>query len=82
MAKMKQGVYVSGASLKQVKNAFDTVTMGKIARGAMIAGGGALIVYVLTFVSGMDFGELTPVIVAICSIAINAVREYMKGIEE
>lgn len=63
----------------QKKNSFDRETMKKIGKGALIAGGGALAVYVLQAIAGMDFGEATPLIVALCGILINAVREYMKG---
>ena len=63
----------------QIANSFDNVTLGKIFRGALIAGGGAFIVYTLQYVSSMDFAEWTPVVVALCSIGINAAKEYSKG---
>lgn len=58
---------------------FDKETVMKIGKGALIAGGGALAVYILQFVAGMDFGEATPIVVAVCGILINAVREWVKG---
>lgn len=64
----------------QKANSFDKETMKKIGRGALIAGGGALMVYLLQSIAGMDFGEASPLIVALCGILINAVREYMKGV--
>lgn len=58
---------------------FDSETIKKIARGALIAGGGAIAVYVLTYISGLDFGASTPIVVAVCSMLLNAVREFVKG---
>lgn len=63
----------------QIKNSFDQETLKKIGRGALIAGGGALIVYLLETISVMDFGEATPMVVALASIIINAIKEYKKG---
>lgn len=58
---------------------FDSATVKKIGKGALIAGGGAIAVYVLTYISGMDFGSSTPIVVAVCSILLNVVREFVKG---
>ena len=59
--------------------AFDSVTLKKIGRGAIIAGLGAFAVYGLEAVMTMDFGEATPMIVALASILLNAVKEFVKG---
>ena len=64
----------------QIKNQFDQETLIKVGKGALIAGGGALVVYLLTWATTLDFGELTPVVVAIAGIVINAIKEYKKGI--
>ena len=58
---------------------FDTVTLKKILRGALIAGGGAFAVAVLQFVSTQDFGAYSAIIGAVCAILINVVREYIAG---
>lgn len=58
---------------------FDKETAKKTARGALIAGGGVAVVYVLEAVAKMDFGSYTPLVAAGCSIIINAVREYVQG---
>lgn len=58
---------------------FDRVTLGKIGRGALIAGAGAAAVYGLEHVLTMDFGNATPLIVALASILLNAVKEFVKG---
>ena len=50
----------------------------KIGRGALIAMGGALCVYLLELLPQVDFGALTPMIVGVASILINALREYLK----
>ena len=65
--------------MEQVACSLDKATLGKIASGALIAGGGALVVYALQAVSAMDLGEATPIVVALCSIIINAVKEFIKG---
>lgn len=58
---------------------FDTVTLKKILRGALIAGGGAFAVAVLQFVSTQDFGAYSAIIGAVCAILINVVKEYIAG---
>ncbi len=63
----------------QTKNRLDKETVMKILRGAAIAGGGAFSVYVLEAISITDFGQFTGIAVAICSILINAIREYKSG---
>lgn len=65
--------------MEQIKNRFDKATLIKIGKGALIAGGGALLVYVLQSLSSMDFGEMTPLITSLCAILINSIREYIKG---
>ena len=50
----------------------------KIAKGAGIAVGGALLTYLAQFISSTDFGIYTPVVVALGGILINAAREWLK----
>jgi len=59
---------------------FDAVTLKKIGTGALIAGGGAILTYIAENMTALDFGSATPLVVAVLSIAINALREYIKGI--
>ena len=66
--------------IMQIQNSFDKVTLIKIGKGALIAGGGALAIYFLQAVVQMDFGTATPLIVALASIAINAIKEYKAGV--
>ena len=63
----------------QIKNSFDTVTIQKVIRGSLIAGGGAFVIYLLTWITTVDLGVYTPMAVAIAGILINAVKEYLKG---
>lgn len=79
----KKGVSLQCFWLKtmntQVKNSFDPVTLKKIGKGALIAMGGALCVYLLDIIPGLDFGSATPAIVGVASIIINSIKEYLKG---
>jgi hypothetical protein len=50
----------------------------KIARGAGIALGGALLTYIASYVAQTDFGPYTPLVVATAGIIINAGREFLK----
>ena len=63
----------------QRKNSLDYITRNKILKGAIIAGGGAFVVAVAQYVSNQDFGQWTPFVVAMCSVIINAVKEYYSG---
>jgi len=58
---------------------FDKETLLKISKGALIAGGAAVIVYALQALSQTDFGSYTPAVVAICGILINVAKEFIKG---
>lgn len=49
----------------------------KILTGAMIAMGGALLTYFAESLKDVDFGQWTPVVTALASIAINAGRQYL-----
>jgi len=50
----------------------------KIAKGAGIAVGGALLTYLSSYISSTDFGVYTPLVVALGGILINASREFLK----
>ena len=51
----------------------------KILVGAGIATGGALLTYLATLIPNINFGEFTPVVVAIFSILINAGRKFLEN---
>lgn len=67
--------------MEQKAFSFDSITQSKIIKGALIAMGGALCTYLLEIIPGIDFGSLTPVVVGMSSILINAVREWIKGVK-
>lgn len=50
-----------------------------IARGAGVAIGSALITYLLELLPSVDFGEMTPMVVAIAGILLNSARKYIGG---
>lgn len=64
---------------EQVALTFDPLTKGKISKGAAIAAGGAALTYLIQSLSGMDYGVYTPMIVALCGVAINTIKEYVTG---
>lgn len=65
--------------MSQIKNSFDQETLVKIGKGALIAGTGAVALYILDAVKDLDLGAFTPLIVAIVPILVNAVKEFTKG---
>lgn len=60
------------------KGKLDKENLVKIGKGAGIAMGGALCVYLLEVIPNLDFGVLTPAVVGIASILINTIRETLK----
>lgn len=51
----------------------------KILVGAGVAMGGALLTYIAELAPNVDFGQYTPVVVAVTSILINAARKWLAG---
>jgi len=51
----------------------------KLAKGAGIALGGALLTYIASILNLIDFGPSTPIIVGIASIGVNAGIKYFSG---
>lgn len=51
----------------------------KIVRGAGVAMGGALVVYLTNLLPNVDFGVNTPLIVGLVGIFLNAVRKWLNG---
>ena len=62
--------------LKVSKN--DLVKVGK---GALIAGAGAILTYLTTAITSLDFGEYTPLVVAGFGILINFLRKLIPKTE-
>lgn len=59
----------------------DKENLIKIGKGAGIAMGGALCVYLLEVIPNIEFGSYTPLVVGLASIVINFVRETLKDNE-
>ncbi len=55
----------------------DTASWKKIGIGALIASAGALLTYILSVITKIDFGAATPAVVSICSILVNIVRKWL-----
>lgn len=51
----------------------------KIAIGAGIAVGGALLTYLTEVISNIDLGQWTPIVVSIWSIVVNVARKWLAG---
>jgi hypothetical protein len=54
----------------------------KLAKGAVIAGLGAGMAYFAEGLQGIDFGEWTPIVVALFSIGVNAVRQLFRHTDD
>jgi hypothetical protein len=52
---------------------------GKVGKGLLIAMGGAGLTYLGQFITGADFGALTPIIVAGFSVLVNYMRKVGIG---
>ena len=63
----------------QLRKQFDPETLKKVGKGALIAGGGAMAIYLLQWLTTLDLGQFTLVAGAIAGILINAIKEYFKG---
>jgi hypothetical protein len=51
----------------------------KIGKGAAIAAGGAVLTYALTVIPQIDFGQYTPLAVALFSTLINAALKFFES---
>lgn len=58
------------------------IDIKKIGVGAGIAVAGALLTYLTQVVTDMDLGEWTPIVVAVWSIIVNALRKILDGVRE
>jgi len=64
----------------QIKKKFDKITLQKILRGSIIAGTGAVALYILGAIQAIDFGStITPIVAALVPVLVNAIREWQKG---
>ena len=51
----------------------------RILKGLGVAVGGAAVTYLATIVAQTDFGVYTPIVVALASVAVNALRKFLAG---
>jgi uncharacterized OB-fold protein len=66
-----------------------TVSVGKIdveglksvGKGALIAGAGAVLTYLVSAIPGVDFGAYTPMVVAVFGIGVNFLRKLLTNYE-
>lgn len=65
--------------MEQKAFSFDVVTLKKILKGFLITAGAAGLTYLLDYVSTVDFGVYTPLVMTLCAAGINAIREYVRG---
>jgi hypothetical protein len=61
---------------------FDTTTIKKIARGALIAMSGAAAIALLDYIGGLQIEDahVAAVVAWVVPTAVNAIREYIKGV--
>lgn len=66
--------------MAQKAYSFDKETLVKIGKGALIAGTGAMALYILNAIGAINFGSTaTPIIAMLIPVLVNIVKEYIKG---
>lgn len=60
------------------KGKIDLTDFAKLLRNGVIYGLGTMAVYILTQLSGMDFGYYTPIVIGVCAGLIDALRKALK----
>ena len=63
--------------MESKKFEIDKVGWIKVVKGAGIAGGAAVLAYLLEAIPGMNFGQYTPAIVGVLAILINMGRKWI-----
>lgn len=66
---------------KQIKKAFDSETMRKIGKGALITAFYSIAVFILSMINGIDFNNsiVNALIVQVTPTILNALKEWYKG---
>jgi hypothetical protein len=49
----------------------------KVGKGALIAGAGAVLTYLSSAITGLDFGVYTPIVVSAFGILVNFLRKFI-----
>ena len=55
----------------------DLKGLKKVGKGALIAGAGAVLTYLMSAIPGIDFGAYTPLVVGVSSVLINFLRKLI-----
>lgn len=55
----------------------DLLGLKKVGKGALIAGGAAVLTYLAEAIPGIDFGRYTVLIVGLASVLINFLRKLL-----
>ena len=65
----------------QVRGQFDTITLKKIGKGALITGFYAVAVFILSATNGMDFGNslVNALVVQLVPTLLNTLKEWYNG---
>lgn len=61
------------------KYRFNSEDLGKIGRGALLAMGGALVVYATDLLPMVEWGQWTPIATGVGAILLNTVRKWLAG---
>ena len=64
----------------QVKYSLDEESLKKIGKGFLIAVGGLGATYLQDLIPNIDWGQYAPIAVAVNSVVINIIREWLKGV--
>lgn len=64
---------------KSKRFSLNKTELKSVAMGAGIAMASALVTYLLQMLPNVDFGEYTPMVVAIAGILLNTARKWLEG---
>jgi len=64
---------------KSERFALNKQDLTKIGTGAMIAGAGAIVTYLVEIIPNVDFGDYSPLVVALFSVLANSARKWLAG---
>ena len=65
--------------MDSIKYTLNTTDLKKIGTGAMVATIGALFTYLTQVITQIDFGQWTPIVVAVYGVLANIVRKFLAG---
>ena len=65
--------------MDSIKYTLNTTDLKKIGTGAMVATIGALLTYLTQVITQIDFGQWTPIVVAVYGVLANIVRKFLAG---